>query len=108
MMERRYITLSPLLCIYKNEAVGEKMKKFSKLSIIQVSIVLVLCAVCVHVCTQENLCWCATACMCVHECACHFVHFDILDSVYPSSRNVASAVGYVTFHVFFKKIFTMR
>ena len=29
----------------------------------------------------------------------HFVHFDILDSIYPSSRNVASAVGYVAFHV---------
>lgn len=36
------------------------------------------------------------ACVCMSE---HFVHFDILDSIYPSSRNVASAVGYVAFHV---------
>ena len=60
----------------------------------------------VHVYAQEILCWCA--CMCVHECACHFVHFGILNSLYHSSRNVASIVGYMAFHVIFCRIFTVR
>ena len=84
--------LLSLLCqmLTTMEAVDKKTKTFLKLFILQV-----------HVCTCEYACmpWymCAHVIVCASRCRC--VHLLMFQTLYLSSKNIVSTLGYIMFHV---------